>query len=164
MSSAIKTATKTDFQALATAQGREFVEECVVALTRAGFAIIGREIAFPRCGVDVDLLARNSAGVDFHIECKGSFRDRPGLQRTDTLKKAICNMLLLMADGRGPLLILTSHRPADGRGVTMLRAAQAIIPFEVIVPRDDWKRLTRLAVATPTDLAGASWNFSKRLL
>lgn len=153
-----------NFQSLATAQGREFVAECTRALTRAGFTITGREIPYPNCGVDVDLIASNPAGVIFYIECKGSFRNRPGLQRTDTLKKAICNMLLLTVDGRGPLLLLTSHRPTDGRGLAMLTTAQTIIPFEVIVPRDDWKKLTRLALATPTDLITPAWNFSRRLL
>lgn len=153
-----------NFQALSTMQGREFVAECVTTLERAGFTIVGREVSFPNCGVDVDLIARNVVGIDFYIECKGSFRDRPGLQRTDTLKKAICNVLLLVADGHTPIIVLTSHRPTPGRGVAMLTAAQAILPFEVIVPRNDWRRLTALSLATQADLAGRAWNFSKRLL
>ena len=115
-------------------------------------------------GVEVDLVIENTQGIAFFAECKGSFRDRPGLQRTDTLKKAIANMVLLDAVGVGPLLVLISHRPVDGVGVAMLRVAQQAAPFEVLVPRDDYRRLSRLAAADVTDLAGEGWNFRRRLV
>lgn len=153
-----------NFQGLAVQQGREFADECIRLATRVGFAVRDQRVVFPECGVEVDLVIENPQGIAFFVECKGSFRDRPGLQRTDTLKKAICNMVLLDACGVGPLMVLTSHRPADGVGVAMLRVAQRVVPFEVVVPRDDYRRLIRLAVATESDLAGEGWNFRRRLV
>lgn len=151
-------------QSLASRQGREFADECIKLATRVGFELRDQRVVFPECGIEVDLVLENRAGVAFFAECKGSFRDRPGLQRTDTLKKAIANMLLLDAVGIGPLLVLTSHRPVDGVGVAMLRVAQQAVPFEVLVPRDDYRRLARLAVATEANLAGEGWNFRRRLV
>ena len=46
----------------------------------------------------------------------------------------------------------------------MLRIAQRVAPFEVIVPRDDYRRLSRLAQADALDLAGGEWNFTRRLV
>lgn len=74
------------------------------------------------------------------------------------------NQVNLDAAGIGPLLVLTSHRPVDGVGVAMLRVAQQAVPFEVLVPRDDYRRLSRLAVASEADLAGEGWNFRRRLV
>lgn len=153
-----------NFQGLAVKQGREFADECIKLATRVGFVLRDQRVVFPECGVEVDLVIENTQGVAFFAECKGSFRDRPGLQRTDTLKKAIANMLLLDAVGVGPLLVLTSHRPTDGVGVAMLRVAQRVVPFEVLVPRDDYRRLARLAAADAGTLAGEGWNFTRRLL
>ena len=152
------------FQALASRQGREFVDEGIKLAARVGFEVRDQRVVFPECGVEVDLILENPQGIAFFAECKGSFRDRPGLQRTDTLKKAIANMVLLDACGIGPLMVLTSHRPADGVGVAMLRIAQRVAPFEVIVPRDDYRRLSRLAQADALDLAGGEWNFTRRLV
>ena len=68
------------FQALATAQGEEFVRECVLALTRAGFEVIGERIDLVDTGCEVDLLARGMTGIVFYVECKGSFMRRPGCE------------------------------------------------------------------------------------
>ena len=153
-----------NFQGLAVKQGREFADECIRLAARVGFELRDQRVVFPECGVEVDLVLENRAGIAFFVECKGSFRDRPGLQRTDTLKKAIANMVLLDAVGVGPLVVMTSHRPADGVGVAMLRIAQRVAPFEVLVPRDDYRRLALLATADALDLAGERWNFTRRLL
>ena len=147
------------FQALATAQGEEFVRECVLALTRAGFEVVGERVDLVDTGCEVDLLARGATGVVFYIECKGSFMRRPGLQRTDTLRKAIANMALIHHRGYGALMLMTSHRPAGGRGTVALQLAHEIARFVVIVPRDDFAELRRLAAADAGTL-GARWGLA----
>ena len=64
------------FQALATAQGEEFVRECALALTRAGFEVIGERVDLVDTGCEVDLLARgmrvlaeHRLGAHQHARC-----------------------------------------------------------------------------------------------
>jgi hypothetical protein len=76
-------------------------------------------------GVEIDQVAVSRNGVRLWIEYKGSVQGaRPGLLRTDTLKKAIANGALLQAvDPRSPYIILTSHVPTVGAGAAMLQTA-----------------------------------------
>jgi len=76
-------------------------------------------------GVEIDRVARSPRGNLIWFEYKGSVQGtRPGLLRTDTLKKAIANGALLAAEpDRHPYVVLTSHLPDSGSGAAMLRAA-----------------------------------------
>src|SRR6266568_6336792 len=107
----------TDFQAAASEQGRQFSEQCDSLLTRSGFELRGR-VALHEVGVEVDREAVSPGGRSVWFEYKGSIQGaRPGLIRTDTLKKAIANGALLGAvEDHPPYVILTSHLPASGSG------------------------------------------------
>jgi hypothetical protein len=113
-----------DFQASAGIQGRQFAEQCDQLLTHDGFELRGHEL-LRNVGVEIDRVAISPRGNLVWFEYKGSIQgSRPGLLRTDTLKKAIANGALLAAEpSRHPYVVLTSHLPDAGSGAAMLRAA-----------------------------------------
>jgi hypothetical protein len=114
----------TDFQSSAGVQGRQFAEQCDQLLRHYGYELGGRTM-LPDVGVEIDRLARSPNGQMVWFEYKGSVQGtRPGLLRTDTLKKAIANGALLAAQvDRRPYVVLTSHLPQTGAGAAMLHAA-----------------------------------------
>lgn len=112
------------FQGAAGRQGRQFAQQCDDALKDLGFELHGRRI-FAEVGVEVDQMATAPSGNAVWFEYKGSVRGKiPGLRRTDTLKKAICNGALLraVADSK-PYVVLTSHLPDSGSGLAMMGTA-----------------------------------------
>jgi hypothetical protein len=78
-------------------------------------------------GVEIDQVARSPHGRIVFFEYKGSIQGtRPGLLRTDTLKKAIANGALLRArTDHDSYVVLTSHMPTRGSGLAMLQTALA---------------------------------------
>jgi hypothetical protein len=114
----------TDFQASAGIQGRQFAEQCSQLLTHYGYALHGRTL-IADVGVEIDCVATSPGGNAIWFEFKGSVQGaRPGLLRTDTLKKAIANGALLAGmPTRCPFIVLTSHLPVVGAGVAMLETA-----------------------------------------
>ncbi len=113
-----------DFQASAGIQGRQFAEQCDQLLHHYGFEVQGRELV-RNVGVEIDCVAKSPLGNLVWFEYKGSVQgSRPGLLRTDTLKKAIANGALLAGEtDRRPYVVLTSHLPTTGSGAAMLAAA-----------------------------------------
>ncbi|MCB0963508.1 MAG: hypothetical protein KDA98_09445, partial [Acidimicrobiales bacterium] len=68
-----------------------FAEQCDTLLTHQGFELLGRRV-LADVGVEIDQEARSPRGGLVWFEYKGSVQgNRPGLRRTDTLKKAIAN-------------------------------------------------------------------------
>ncbi len=114
----------TNFQASGVVQGRQFAEQCDQLLSHIGFKLIGK-MNLRLCGVEIDQVAISPSGQEVWFEYKGSVQgDRPGLRRTDTLKKAVANGALLKASGEGkPYVVLTSHLPDAGAGKAMLDLA-----------------------------------------
>lgn len=114
----------TDFQASAGIQGRQFTEQCDQLLTHYKFELQGRRL-LRDFGVEVDQTAVSPSGTLVWFEYKGSVQGtRPGLLRTDTLKKAIANGALLAGhESRPPFVVLTSHRPEQGSAAAMLATA-----------------------------------------
>ena len=112
------------FQASAGIQGRQFAEQCDTLLTHQGFELLGRRV-LADVGVEIDQEARSPRGGLVWFEYKGSVQgNRPGLRRTDTLKKAIANGALLRhLDDPAPYVVVTSHLPEAGSGAAMLAAA-----------------------------------------
>ena len=114
----------TNFQAAGVLQGRQFADQCDQLLRHIGYELSGsrnlREI-----GVEIDQVAVLRDGHEVWFEYKGSVQGaRPGLMRTDTLKKAIANGALLRAKGYSqPYVVLTSHLPSEGAGKAMLETA-----------------------------------------
>src|SRR5262249_30557611 len=115
------------FQASGGIQGRQFAEQCDQLLRHYGFELEGR-LLLPACGVEVDRVAVSRTGRRVWFEYKGSVQGtRPGLIRTDTLKKAIANGALLAGlPDRAPFVVMTSHLPTRGAGLAMLEAARRL--------------------------------------
>jgi hypothetical protein len=97
-------------------------------------------------GIEVDRIATSSRGATIWFEYKGSVRGhRPGLRRTDTLKKAIANGALLHALENGaPFVVLTSHLPERGSGLAMLETARRLDYFTDVICIYDPHELDRL--------------------
>lgn len=124
----------TNFQAAGVRQGRQFADQCDQLLRHIGFELSGsrnlRDI-----GVEIDQVAIVPGGREVLFEYKGSVQgSRPGLLRTDTLKKAIANGALLRAKGYSePYVVLTSHLPAEGAGKAMLETAREAGYFDDVI-------------------------------
>lgn len=122
-----------DFQASAGIQGRQFAEQCDQLLRHYGFDLSGRLVH--ATGVEIDRVAASPTGRRIWFEYKGSVQGtRPGLLRTDTVKKAVANGALLLDDpDRAPFVVLTSHRPERGAAAAMLDAALRLGFFTDVV-------------------------------
>jgi hypothetical protein len=114
------------FQSAAGEQGRQFAGQCDLLLRNYGFEL-GQSVVVSQIGVEIDREAISPNGETIWFEYKGSVQGtRPGLLRTDTLKKAIANGALLASlEDHPPFVVLTSHLPEAGAGLAMLNAAQS---------------------------------------
>jgi hypothetical protein len=133
------------FQAAAGIQGRQFAEQCDTLLVHQGFELRGRRV-LGEIGVEIDQEVLSPTGRLVWFEYKGSVQgDRPGLRRTDTLKKAIANGALLrsLADP-APYVVITSHLPESGAGAAMLAAALRLGYLTDVVCLYDPKAVARL--------------------
>jgi hypothetical protein len=140
-----------EFQSSAGWQGRQFAQQCDFLLTANGFELHGRQL-LAGLGVEIDQVATSRTGDRVWFEFKGSFQGgRPGLRRTDTLKKAIANAALLRAlDEHPPYVLLSSHLPTAGSAKAMLDTARSLDYFADVIcvnDPDDVGRLARLAAA-----------------
>lgn len=149
--------TTTDFQRLASEQGREFRDLCIKALTRAGFAELHTEQTFSDVGITLDIIANNAAGVALAIECKGSMMgSRPGCKRTDTVLKAIGEAYLLSMSDAGvhfpPMLLMTSHVADGGAARAMLGGVSTDIICDVLNPYNHSRQLAWWASATEAQI------------
>jgi hypothetical protein len=136
---------RSSFQASAGIQGRQFAEQCDTLLSHYGYELKGRRV-LAEVGVEIDQEAVSPAGTTVWFEYKGSVQgNRPGLIRTDTLKKAIANGALLrsLADP-APYVVITSHLPDAGSGAAMLQAALELRYFADVVCLYDPKATARL--------------------
>ena len=115
------------FQSAASLQGRQFADQCDLLLRNSGYQV-GSRVLVTTIGIEIDREAVSPTGRIIWFEYKGSVQgSRPGLLRTDTLKKAIANGALLKAMGdRPPFVVLTSHLPEAGAGLAMLETAVAL--------------------------------------
>ena len=97
-------------------------------------------------GVEIDQEATSPTGTLVWFEYKGSVQGhRPGLRRTDTLKKAIANGALLRAHAESaPYVVITSHLPEAGSGAAMLRAATELRYLSDVVCLYDTSATARL--------------------
>ena len=123
----------TNFQAAGVVQGRQFADQCDQLLRHLGFELDGSR-NLRDVGVEIDQVARTGIR-EVWFEYKGSVQGaRPGLMRTDTLKKAIANGALIKSKGYSqPYVVLTSHLPLDGSGKAMLDAACEAKYFDDVI-------------------------------
>ncbi|CAN5870378.1 hypothetical protein BH23ACT2_BH23ACT2_11960 [soil metagenome] len=133
------------FQAAAGIQGRQFAEQCDTLLGHLGYELRGRRV-LAEVGVEIDQEALSPSGTVVWFEYKGSIQgNRPGLRRTDTLKKAIANGALLRGlPGAAPYVVVTSHLPEAGSGAAMLAAASDLGYLADVVCLYDPRATTRL--------------------
>ena len=133
------------FQAAAGIQGRQFAEQCDTLLTHLGYQLHGRRV-LTDIGVEIDQEATSPAGTLVWFEYKGSVQgNRPGLRRTDTLKKAIANGALLRHHpDPAPYVVITSHLPEAGSGAAMLRAGTELGYLSDVVCLYDTSATARL--------------------
>lgn len=133
------------FQASAGIQGRQFAEQADTLLTHLGYELQGRRV-LAEVGVEIDQQAVAPSGRTVWFEYKGSVQgNRPGLRRTDTLKKAIANGALLRAVADpAPYVVITSHLPEAGSGAAMLEAALRLRFFADVVCLYDPSSTNRL--------------------
>ena len=112
------------FQASSGEQGRRFAVQCDAFLQGRGW-LLSASLRSAEVGVEIDAVATSPAGEVVWFEYKGSVQgNRPGLRRTDTLKKAIANGALIRGlEGARPYVVITSHVPEGGSGDAMLRTA-----------------------------------------
>ncbi len=135
---------KHDFQKRASAVGTVFSNFCRITLESIGFKLLGRAL-IDEAGIEIDEVVENRQGEPIYFEFKGSSTPpRPGMMRTDTVKKALCNAFLMDRLGIGPYVVITSHIPAEGSsGDKMLKCAKGVC-FDVIslLNPADMQRLT----------------------
>jgi hypothetical protein len=114
-------------------------------LSSRGYELRGR-LLVSEVGVEIDRVAAAPSGATVWFEYKGSVQGaRPGLMRTDTLKKAIANGALLerLVD-HPPYVVLTSHVPTNGAGLAMLQSAIELRYFDDVICVYDPTQTVRL--------------------
>ena len=115
-------------------------------LVSRGFELNG-SLQVVEVGVEIDRVAVAPSGATVWFEYKGSVQgSRPGLMRTDTLKKAVANGALLQRLVEKPAyLVLTSHLPNSGAGLAMLQTAIELQYFDDVICVYDPTQTGRLA-------------------
>ena len=107
----------TNFQSESTASGDEFERIVNEDLVSKGYTILETNVKISGIGVNVDYIAEKD-GVKEYGEDKGGKsggKKRPGSQRTDNVKKAICNGALLKAKyPDAKYVIYFSAEPKEG--------------------------------------------------
>lgn len=146
----------TDFQASSSRQGALFDQQARLVLAEVGFTVSDRPFTVDDLGVEWDAAVTTVDGRTYWCEFKGSWVGRrPGMARTDTVKKALADALLCWADDADypPVILITSHHPApDSRGARMVAMAiscGAVLDVFCINDQRDVERLRRLSKETP---------------
>lgn len=140
---------QTNFQSLATRTGADFHNTCVLTLEKAGWDIADTHVQVKDVGIELDAIANNRQGIAFPFEFKGGYGDRPGMERTDNVLKAIGSAYLFslseMYGMMTPLLVLTTFKPEKNASFAMLRRVSREIILDVLVVPADSKQLKRYA-------------------
>ncbi len=117
----------TEFQARSSRSGREFEELCVQYLKVIGWTVT--ETKAIHHNVEIDIVARDRAGNEVWIECKGGYSDggRDGAARTDSTPKFLGALRILdwVAPDHPPYILLSSALPTSGRAHAWLEVARA---------------------------------------
>ena len=90
-------------------------------LTAQGHQVSKKPFPVSALGIEIDAEVVAQSGATYWAEFKGSWQGkRPGLQRTDTVKKALANAFLVSTAPTQypPVIILTSHLPVSGSSGT----------------------------------------------
>ena len=134
---------------MASKQGKVFEDACRALLTAQRHQVSEKPFRVEALGIEIDAEVVTRRGTTYWAEFKGSWQGkRPGLQRTDTVKKALANgFLVATAPTQYPsVIILTSHLPvADSSGDRMLAAALAAGAIADVFNINDISDVARLA-------------------
>ena len=105
------------FQSESTISGVEFEKLVKENLIANGYTIISTNTKIDDIGVNVDYIAEKDGIIEYG-EAKGGkqgYKKRPGAQRTDNVKKAICNGALLKTKyPEAKYVIYFSAKPKEG--------------------------------------------------
>lgn len=141
-----------DFQARAVREGRAARDLAREALEVCGFRELVANQSVPETGVAVNFVARDANGQRYFFDVSGGFTSsRPGLQRTDTLWKALGKAAVLHARHPDiPLVLLTTNAPQSGSaGAAALRQVlgrdRPICDVIVLTDASELDRLRTLA-------------------
>jgi site-specific DNA-methyltransferase (adenine-specific) len=122
----------------AAGEGRAATAVAEDLLTDAGFTVTQRNRALSGAGTAVTLVAEAADGREWWFDVTGGFTTvRGGLARADVLWRALgrAHVLRTVAP-ETPLVLLTSHLPADGTpGAAALRAVGPAQVFDVVLMR-----------------------------
>lgn len=146
-----------NFQRMAVEQGADFGNECLKALKYAGFEIDCTEKHIEDVGITLDAVTNNQRGVLMAWEFKGSWQGhRPGLMRTDTVKKASANAWYLSqshyAELYPPLFLMSSHEPEGGDARRMLDTILDSGILAAVIDSRNGEFLKKLANAAKDDI------------
>jgi hypothetical protein len=139
------------FQKRSTEIGAGFREECQQLLESLGFEFTRKYESIEEYGVQIELIYHNNNGIALFFEVAGTSEEeptstRPGLERTDTVKKIIGTACLVKKCTDRPIIVLTSHLPnPELSSAKMLNSAGRDTIFDVICIRNkkDVERLKR---------------------
>jgi hypothetical protein len=107
---------------------------------------LGRKI-IADAGVEIDQVAVNTKGKKIYFEFKGGYEGtQPGLIRTDTTKKMLCNAFLMRECGLSPFVVIASVKATEGMSSDKMIQRAAAVVFDIISLSDpgDRKRLKEL--------------------
>ncbi|MGO9568349.1 MAG: hypothetical protein ACLP5H_12480 [Desulfomonilaceae bacterium] len=121
-----------DFQRRSTESGKTFRDQCNTHLRSLGFTLLGRKI-IADAGIEIDQVAVNTKGKKIYFEFKSGYEGtQPGLIRTDTTKKMLCNAFLMRECGLNPFVVIASVKATEGLSSDkMIRRAAAVV-FDII--------------------------------
>lgn len=138
-----------DFRRRGVQQGQQFDSQCRLVLKSLGFHVGEKPFRVPDVGIEIDAEGRGPDGCVYWFEFKGSWiGTRPGLRRSDTVKKALASAYLLHHAQTvfPPLVVLTSHVPTPGSaGDRMVISALAAGALLDVICINDPGSLRRLA-------------------
>ncbi len=134
-------------QARARSAGHLFDEIAIDYLSAAGAHLVAGGLRVDE--VHVDAIVRGTVnGVSFWVNAHGVLDregNQPGLQRTDTVLKAIGTAYILgQKIDRLPIILITSHLPAHGSAAARQLAAVGSLFFDVVATTGDLRGLQRL--------------------
>lgn len=117
--------TPVNFQGTSRRQGDDFEQRCNKVLEYCAYPL-GGKLNLKVLGVEIDQTTVRNGRVIW-IEYKGSVTGkRPGLIRTDSMKKAIANGALtkeIRTRNNVAFWVVTSHMPVEGASIAMAQEA-----------------------------------------
>jgi len=140
--------------------GRSSGARCLDALRDAGFVIEATDKRVAKTAVSIDALARDQAGVLWHVEVGGpATAHRPGLSRPEVVFRSLGRLSALRGrlGANAPLLLLTTAGPPPGSEADVaLRAGGSALVTDVIDVTNplDRSRLDAYATGKPWPQAG----------